>query len=639
MSTTSPKQSSRRAAWAGFRSLLRWLPLLLLAAALWLVLPAGRAAAPDEAVQTLTRVQALLEPEGLPAETRELTLPFRWDKAFPGRGGRATFRVVLPVSPALQRGQMAVLLDGVGNQAEVSVNGVVEARLGTLGDPAHDAAKASHVILLSTLPLQAAASGRELTIVATIQRQRGAGLAPILLGAEQQLWPLQITQRRWRTVAALVYAVSLLLMGGLAAGLWWRQRDALYGCFSLAAFSGMVRNLDRAWPDVPLPWPFWGAVVAVCYAVHIALIARFVLLALERNPPWLVRGLYAVLAAAVVLASASFLFALPMLWTVGLTMLQLLSMACLPLVVVELRHNRAPVIWALLVAGVLSIAAGAYDLLVVRMGLLGGSTFTLTPHAVFVFVLILAGLVVERYSHTLRDYRALNASLAAQVADREAQLRQAFEALQAQRQEQAVLHERQRMMREIHDGVGSQLVGLLNVVTQPASDRSTMAEHVKLALDEMRMAVDSLQPGHDDIGTVLATLRYRLQARLDAAGIALGWDVETLPFSVPVTAQEALQVQRIVLEAITNVLKHAHATRIDLKAGCEDAPTGRIVTIAIADNGVGCAIGANGGPVAGPGHGLNNMHSRAVSLGAELRVAPAAGGGTAVTLVWPLAAS
>ncbi|NKF15239.1 hypothetical protein, partial [Rhizobium phaseoli] len=91
--------------------------------------------------------------------------------------------------------------------------------------------------------------------------------------------------------------------------------------------------------------------------------------------------------------------------------------------------------------------------------LFGGAYYTLTPHAMFFFVMILAGLVVERYSRTVADYGALNANLATRVAEREEQLRGAFETMRQQQQEQAVLLERQRIMREIHDGVGSQLVG------------------------------------------------------------------------------------------------------------------------------------------------------------------------------------
>ncbi len=106
----------------------------------------------------------------------------------------------------------------------------------------------------------------------------------------------------------------------------------------------------------------------------------------------------------------------------------------------------------------------------------------------------------------------------------------AFDSLREQQHHQSVAIERQRIMREIHDGVGSQLVGLLNMVTRNAAPTCRRSkEHVQLALDEMRMAVDSLQPAHDDLATVLATLRYRLQSRLEAAGIEVIWEVAELP--------------------------------------------------------------------------------------------------------------
>jgi len=248
--------------------------------------------------------------------------------------------------------------------------------------------------------------------------------------------------------------------------------------------------------------------------------------------------------------------------------------------------------------------------------------------------MILAGLVVERYSRTVADYRSLNANLAARVAEREEQLRGAFETVRKQQEEQAVLLERQRIMREIHDGVGSQLVGLLNVVNQPAPDRDVVEEHVKLALDEMRMAVDSLQPMHDDLTTVLATLRYRLQPRLDAAGIELVWDVALIPTLAPFAAQAALQLQRILLEAFTNVLKHAGATRIVMHVGWHGEQTPPLVRIVLTDNGRGLSANERPG-----GHGLANMRSRAQAIGARLQIerADAQAGGTRVSLDWPCA--
>jgi hypothetical protein len=232
---------------------------------------------------------------------------------------------------------------------------------------------------------------QQLVIRTTLQRQRGGGLASIRYGAEAPLAALYRTQQNWRNNSAIVYSVSLLLMGGLAGGLWLRQRDALYGCFALAALSGVTRNLDRVWPEVPVPWPLWGALVAVCYACHIGLIARFVLLVLDRNPPWLVRSIYGALALSVTLACASFALARPLLWTIGLVVLQVTAIVCLPYVIHGALVARRRIAGVLMAAGMLAILAGAHDLLLVRMGLFGGAYYTLTPHAMFFFVMILAG--------------------------------------------------------------------------------------------------------------------------------------------------------------------------------------------------------------------------------------------------------
>ncbi len=648
MCTTNRKPCSRHAASAGFPRVIAGRLRGLLLAALctlcaWAVQPAhadeATPARPPADALDVKAADAVLEPDGLPRQTRRVQLPFRWDHEFPGLGGKATYRIDLPATAVPGNKPAALLMSGVGNQVSISFNDAPVASFGTLGDPGHDAAKSN---LLVPLPaaLHREGQAQSLVLRTTVQRQRGAGVASIQYGTQATLAALYRSQQNWRNTSAIVYAVSLLLMGGLAGGLWLRQRDALYGCFALAALSGVARNLDRVWPDVPVPWPLWGAVVAVCYACHIGLIARFVLLVLDRNPPWLVRAVYAALALSVMLACASFAFALPALWTTGLAILQLTSIVCLPYVVYGAMVERRRIAAVLMAAGTLAILAGAHDLLLVRMALFGGAHYTLTAHAMFFFVMILAGLVVERYSRTVADYSALNTNLAARVAEREDQLRAAFETVRQQQQQQAVLLERQRIMREIHDGVGSQLVGLLNLVTQPTSDRGVVEEHVKLALDEMRMAVDSLQPTHDDLPTVLATLRYRLQPRLDAAGIELVWDVAVIPELAPFAAQAALQLQRILLEAFTNVLKHAGATRIVMQASWSGETSPPLVRIVLTDNGRGLptAPAAPSDPRQA-GHGIANMRARAQSIGARLHIETAdeTTGGTRVLLDWPCA--
>ncbi|MES2530022.1 MAG: ATP-binding protein [Pseudomonadota bacterium] len=621
---------------AGFRSRIAALLTLLRLACLLLgigVISGPSQAAGSDAVVTLHTAQATLAPDGATPQAVDLQLPFRWDHRYPGRAGHARYQLLLP---ALTKGDdtpRALLISSLGNQATVSVGGTTVARLGNLGDANHDASKTAQLIRIPAGLLRRDAP-TSVVIDTTTQRQRGGGLDLVHYGPETALEARYDSLRRWRNTAAVVYSVSLLLMGGLAAGLWWRQRDVLYGCFSLAAFSGVVRNLDRAWVDVPVPWPAWGAIVAIGYAWHIALIARFVLLVLDRNPPWLVRTIHVAMGLGAMLAAASFMFAQPVLWTTGLVLLEVTALACLPIVLQEAFGQRRRIAWVLVGAGMFAVAAGANDLLRVRLGLFGGSDQTLTPHAIFVFVVILAGLVVDRYSRSVADHRALNASLRHRLDEQEGQLRTAFDELRRREQEQAVLLERQRIMREIHDGVGSQLVGLLNMVGQPDAKASVLEEHVKLALDEMRMAVDSLQPNHGDLTTVLATLRYRLQPRLEAAGITLAWEVAAMPPIASFNAQVALQLQRILLEAFTNILKHAGATRIAMAALCIEAPEPH-VRIVLTDDGRG--LGSLQPPRPGEGRGMANMKARAHAIGAMLSIAAGPEGGTCVTLEWPYA--
>jgi len=211
---------------------------------------------------------------------------------------------------------------------------------------------------------------------------------------------------------------------------------------------------------------------------------------------------------------------------------------------------------------------------------------------------------------------------------KETLLDQATHALHEEQRRQAVANERRRIMRELHDGVGSQLVGLLNLVNSRSAEPAELEASVRQALDEMRMAVDSMQSDDDpDLGTALANLRYRLQPRLDAAGIRVHWSVPEVLAVQGMGPAEVFQVQRILLEAFTNVLKHSRASAVRVQVGAPDE--GR-VDILLADDGVGL----NGD--AGRGQGLANMRHRAAAIGGAIEIAPdRATRGTAVRLRWP----
>jgi signal transduction histidine kinase len=360
----------------------------------------------------------------------------------------------------------------------------------------------------------------------------------------------------------------------------------------------------------------------------------FALLALRSPPAWLRHAVLAYLPVALVLSVASFALGRGALWTAALQLLAPLGIVVWLAVVNEARR-RGPgrtVARALGIAGLVALATGLYDLGVIRLGLGPPSQFSVTPHAIFIFVLVMAGIIVDRYARTAAGLAALNRTLDQRVQARETELRDAFGQLQAQQAAQATSNERQRIMRDLHDGVGAQLVALLNLIRQPQAQPDVLKEHVEAALDEMRLAVDSMQIADGDLVTALATLRYRVQPRVQAAGLTLHWEVQDLPALAAMTPTAVLQVQRILLEALTNVLKHARARTVWVRCALQDGSG--VLLLEVADDGAGVPADAGG-----PGQGLQNMRLRAEALGGRVAVEPRPGGGTRVQLALPVAAA
>lgn len=183
--------------------------------------------------------------------------------------------------------------------------------------------------------------------------------------------------------------------------------------------------------------------------------------------------------------------------------------------------------------------------------------------------------------------------------------------------------ERQRIMRDLHDGLGVHLVGLRSLLGQMDAAPQLLVDQVDAAMDEMRMTVDALSPEGQDLCTLLGMLRFRISPRLEAAGLVLAWDVPPSLMDLQLSAEQVRHVQRIVLEALTNVLKHAQArvARIEVRQDQDG------VEVAIVDDGLGLSPER-----ATSGRGLANMRKRAEWLGAALSLASGDQGGTAIRL-------
>lgn len=194
--------------------------------------------------------------------------------------------------------------------------------------------------------------------------------------------------------------------------------------------------------------------------------------------------------------------------------------------------------------------------------------------------------------------------------------------------------ERHRIARDLHDGVGFQLVTALSL----ARNTTEMAADVRLALElavlELHSVVHAAQSNSVTIVEAMANLRYRLQPILDRLGLKLIWKVdEDIPDDVLV-GPAARHFIRLVQEALSNVLQHAHATQLMVKLSCP--PHGGVLLLEVIDNGRGLVSPGDKSGSTYMGRGLASMRQRAEQIGAALKLIEQREGGTRISLAVPL---
>jgi signal transduction histidine kinase len=250
--------------------------------------------------------------------------------------------------------------------------------------------------------------------------------------------------------------------------------------------------------------------------------------------------------------------------------------------------------------------------------------------AAFVLFTILAAgaAIIEHYMAATSELQRLNAELERRIAEKSEEIRSTYGRVEEAKREWAQLSERQRILADMHDGVGASLVGLLRHVQSGRADRVSIEKRVQEVLQEMRIAIDALQPRDGDLAAVLGALRYRLDDIIRASGVRIAWEVEELPDVGELKPSTVFALQRIVLEAITNALKHSGTKRLRLGARACNGE----VEVCIQDDGRGFDTSCHA-----VGLGLASMRARALRIGARLRIQSHPGKGTVIKLYLPRA--
>jgi signal transduction histidine kinase len=205
---------------------------------------------------------------------------------------------------------------------------------------------------------------------------------------------------------------------------------------------------------------------------------------------------------------------------------------------------------------------------------------------------------------------------------------------QLDRERLAVVEERRRVARELHDGLAQELSFIANQAQRISShdgadvpSARAVAAAAQRALDEARAAVSALTGAEQQpLDEVVAEAAQEAAGR---AGVALQLDV---PTGIAVGAPTRVAVMRIVREAIVNAERHGRAATISVTVRHDGG-----LHLAIADDGCGfdVAWAMEQAPRIDGGFGLVGMRERVESLGGRLRIASAPGRGTRIEVILP----
>jgi signal transduction histidine kinase len=483
--------------------------------------------------------------------------------------------------------------------------------------------------LLVRIPAGRDVRGASIVVRVDSPRVIGSVVSSVWVGSFAELQHM-FAARRWMQARLPEISAAVMLSLGIFALCFWllRRKETAFLFFFLLTALYFVRNLRLFADDWVLDERWFGWIAVHSQGLLTVVTYLFALRFMNRRRPLAERLLLGLMLGLAILSipwsaqqrSISVLSALTYLMQIGAALAVNIS------ITYEAWRTRSRE--AALCAGAmwLGFVFGVHDWFITlsRANIEG---VYLLPYGFIAMFAVFLYALVRRYIAAVTDVERANTNLQLTLAQRERELAMSYDNLRRAEQDRILSQERQRLMRDMHDGVGSALMSSLVAVQRGQMPVADVAQVLSECVDALKLTIDSLEPSGDDLLVLLATLRYRLEPRLQAAGLTLEWHVSDIPKLEWMNPTSALQILRTLQEVLTNVLKHAQARTIRLSTEV----TGVQVIVSVADDGVGFDVHHPH-----RGRGLNNLQRRAAEIGGQIEISSGPGA-TVVKLLLPIA--
>lgn len=242
----------------------------------------------------------------------------------------------------------------------------------------------------------------------------------------------------------------------------------------------------------------------------------------------------------------------------------------------------------------------------------------------------------DRFMKANLALKSLNDVLSDRMHAAESRMRELYSDLYQKQRAVAVQEERERLMKDIHDGLGSHLISAMVIAQNSNEVPRLVVGALEDCLTELRLSIDSLESDDQTLVAILANLRNRLTPVLEHAGIDLQWRVRPMDGDLGMSSQTVRNVLRILQEGFTNIFKHSGATVVTVRCGIYRCHYWVLL------RSHGFARGQSGrlfDQIHSGGNGIPNMQARARLMGGKLRLRlfdPPNCPSSSLRLVWPV---
>jgi signal transduction histidine kinase len=568
----------------------------------------------------------LLHGESHAQAAAAVKLPDNWSVSRQQVGGIGLYQIDWPLTTVPDQPQ-AIFVKRISMDAEILINGRLLRSGNGLREPY--AQQWNHPWLIE-IPASFLIAGLNLIEIRVgAYRDYNGGLSVVKTGDLALLRPEFERARFWQIDASIFSFAVLLSMGVLAFSLGFRRKaQSYYAVAGAAAIVGALHSISHFLSYAPFEWRIWALLIHSANAWFFVFVAIF-LLRYARSQSSRIEVAMMGYAGICTFTLGLWLWGpltselwgvvwLPFLVLVGLYLLyESWSMAAA-------KRNFESVLVAFAMTIFVALEVHGY---LIQFRWLPFDSTSYSPLAGVLLAISMTLMLVNQFFAALDDTARINQQLEDRVAIKHAELDTSFIQLQGTVRANAALRERDRLLGEMHDGLGAQLIAGLKRAQSKRLSQEDMAQILRDCLTDLRLMVDSTAETAEDLRSALGNLRYRFEQSLIDGSVELRWDLSELPEGYQLTPKATLNVLRIVQESLSNSLKYSKASWMGVSATLlSDGRYGLRIT----DNGVGFEEPSNL-----PGFGLNNMRRRAREMGGEVNVisGPA---GTAVALTLPL---